>query len=270
LQCHIPDRLASLSRDGDGIRLELESGAVLEVDLVCGADGTDSRVRELAAIACRERDCGQRALTAVITHAGEHQLTAWQSFLETGPLAFLPMADDLSGHHQSAIVWSIDRDRVAEIEALDDAAFLRRLARHAPPELGEMLAAGTRVGFDLRQRLASRYVLPGLVLLGDAAHRIHPLAGQGANLGFSDVVSLRRELERALNRGLPVSSLPVLQRYQRVRRWQNDLMAHAMEAFRRGFSVRNPYGRAARNRAMYLLDQNELLKRQFRRRASGF
>lgn len=269
LELCVPDRLVGLVRGAEGVQLSLASGREIHVDLVCGADGADSTVRHLTGFEVTDYPCGQTAITAVVRHEGDHLDTAWQSFLATGPLAFLPLAKREPGFHQSAIVWSLDDDQADGVKQLADDDFLTRLSRHAPAPIGRLLEVGQRIAFPLTQRLARTYCQPGVVLVGDAAHRIHPLAGQGANLGFADVAVLAAELNRALDRSVAIGDMSVLRRYQRQRRWQNDAMATAMTAFRRGFGLSDPYLRTARNGLMHLVDRQSRLKVALQKKASG-
>ena len=249
-------------------RLSLDSGASVEAALVVGADGARSAVRELCAIEARQRDSGQQAIVATIETAAAHRRTAWQRFLQSGPLALLPLAT-LAGEHACSIVWSADEPVARALMQLDDAAFAARLTRASESCLGEVRAVSRRHAFPLRALHASAYVAPGVALIGDAAHVIHPLAGQGINLGLSDVRVLAAEIGRARARGRAIGDAGVLARYQRRRRGENAMMLRAMEGFRILYGDDRPGARLARNIGMSAVHALGPLKREFMRRAMG-
>ena len=253
---------------GEQQRLQLDSGEWLSVDLVLAADGAFSSLRELSGQPTIQRDTGQRSLVALLSHSEPHGHCAWQNFLTTGPVAFLPLPQSQE-LHQCAIVWSLDREVADEVEALDDKAFLQRLSRFAPAQLGQLTAAGGRAAFDICQHRLRQYGQPGLLFVGDAAHRVHPLAGQGANLGFADVRCLLGELQRNLERGESPAGASLLRRYQRQRRWHNDLTLDLMTALQLGYGFNEPHWRVARNTAVRLIDSLPPVKRLLARGARG-
>ena len=183
--------------------------------------------------------------------------------MDTGPLALLPLADD----DKVAMVWSLDQAEHESIAALNDEAFLAQLNRALAGDAPEAMAVGPRASFPLMQSHAVDYVDEGLVLVADAAHSIHPLAGQGINLGLSDVRVLAQELANANVSGLGVSSPVALKRYQRQRKTENLAMMAAMEGFKRGFGSANPLAVIARNVGLNFVDQRESLKRWFMEQA---
>ena len=191
------------SETGGGILLASESGQRLQTSLLIGADGANSAIRRLAGMSGREWDYGQAALVTTVRTSRSHEHTAWQRFLETGPLAFLPLAAaNETGFRHSSIVWSTQPDDAEELLKLPDEQFRSRLSAAIEHRLGEVEWTDRRFQFPLRQRHADSYIKGSIVLVGDAAHTIHPLAGQGVNLGLKDVAVLagriaRRSVRRA-------------------------------------------------------------------------
>lgn len=271
IERHIPATVERIQQlESSAVTLFLDNGIELQADLVCAADGANSQLREWAGLPVRQWSCQQRALTAVVTHANSHQKTAWQAFLPSGPLAFLPIAEnDNNQSYCSSIVWSIDLDAVEEIEQLAETDFLKLLNRYIPNDLGEALSVTPRFGFDLKQSLAQKYHQDRIILVGDSAHNIHPLAGQGANLGFSDITELMQQWQRAEQRGEALWSDSVMRRYQRQRRWQNQSMALSMDLFRQGFGIQEPHFRVLRNQVMHLVQRQSRLKKLIASVAAG-
>ncbi len=263
------DRLRGCSRNSDGsIHVVLDSGCELVTGLVVGADGALSRVRELMGFETREWDYGHRAIVATVAVAEPHQNTAWQRFLPSGPLAFLPLPSP-GGQHLCSIVWSLQEERVEPLLAMDDAGFCGELEQAFEGTLGAVLAASPRSAFPLRQRHAVDYIQPGVALVADAAHTIHPLAGQGINLGLQDVAALAEELARAHAHKLAPGSLEALRRYQRRRKGENLLMMGAMDGFKRLFEQQALPLRWLRNAGMRGVDRLAPVKQRLMRHAMG-
>jgi len=253
-----------------GHTLTLQDGTLLSCRLLIGADGGTSKVRTLAGFETREWAYGQQALVTTVRTAEPHQFTAWQRFMSSGPLAFLPlMLPGAEAQHHSSIVWTCEPDLATELLALDDAAFARRLTRAFEARLGAVQEVALRHSFTLVQKHASTYVHEGIALIGDAAHTIHPLAGQGVNLGFADVQSLAGVLGRAVARGEDFASEQVLSRYQRERKAANLGMMLVMEGFKRGFGSDNLALRWLRNSGLKAADTLTLFKREVMSRAMG-
>lgn len=212
-------------------QIHLADGTQLKTRLLIGADGANSFVREQAFIDLDILDYKQAGLSCAIRTAQPHQHVARQIFLETGPLAFLPMASlkpEQQGYWQS-IVWTLPDDYAAEYAALNDADFTALLTRESHYMLGEVVEATPRAQFPLKARAAQQYVKAGLALIGDAAHVIHPLAGQGVNIGCLDAAILCDVLLHDLKRGVWAHE-QTLQRYEHRRKGQNDAMMHSMSA----------------------------------------
>jgi 2-octaprenylphenol hydroxylase len=250
------------------VRVKLDTGVEITASLLIAADGAKSKVRELAAFATREWDYGQRAIITTVHTERPHEFTAWQRFMHTGPLAFLPLQHNGDAHCCS-IVWSAEDELAQELMALDNDAFCARLTSAFEARLGRVIRCDRRYAISLRQRHASSYIQPGIVLVGDAAHNIHPLAGQGVNLGLLDVQVLAQEIERALQRGIPLADYSILRRYQRQRLASNLGMMSAMEAFKRLFGSRSLAVNWLRNTGMRQLNSVAALKKMIINLALG-
>ncbi len=263
-----------VEREQNQSLITLSNGEQLSTALVVAADGARSQLREQAGFNVREWDYGHSAIVTTVACEKSHQHTAWQRFSSDGPLAFLPL--QRSAEHQSeqnenlcSIVWSIKHDLAATLMALDDEAFAQRLTRTFEAALGEVRCHDRRLSFPLTQRHATRYAQPGIVLVGDAAHTIHPLAGQGANLGMYDVAVLAEEVTRAWQRGVPLHDASIGKRYERRRQSHNLVAMSAMEGFKRVFGSDALPLRWLRNEGLRRVNQLPLLKQQFSLLASG-
>ena len=259
-------RVKAWSR-GQGV--ELEDGRCLAARLVVGADGALSRLRQWSGLATREWDYDQQAIVCTVRTSQNHRYTAWQRFSPTGPLAFLPLLNEAGDEHFCSIVWSQDTLEARRLMALGTESFRKELEAAIERELGEVLAVSRRFAFPLRQRHAKDYIADGLALVGDAAHTIHPLAGQGANLGYGDVRALLEELERARELGLAPDDASVLARYQRRRKGENLAMMAAMEGFKQLFARDELPVRWLRNTGMRWLNQLAPLKNRIAAEAMG-
>ena len=257
-------RLERLRHSGDDWLLTLADGRELRTPLIIAADGANSAVRRLAGCETREWDYLHHAIVTSVRCAEAHQATAWQRFTDEGPLAFLPL-----GEHWCSIVWSTTPEHAAQLMALDDDAFSTALGQAFEHRLGRVLQVDRRLCIPLRQRHAKRYVEPGLALIGDAAHTIHPLAGQGVNLGFLDAAVLAEVLAQAAARGERLADERVLSRYERRRMPHNLAMMAAMEGFQRLFQSDSLALRLARNAGLDLVDGLEDAKALFVRQALG-
>ena len=229
-------RLERLERTPQGWQLTLDDGRQLNAPLLVAADGANSAVRRLAGCETREWDYLHQAIVTSVRCSEPHQRTAWQRFTDDGPLAFLPLERD-GDQHWCSIVWSVTELEARRLMALDDVAFRAALGRAFEQRLGEVEEVDPRLCIPLRQRHAKRYVQPGLALIGDAAHTIHPLAGQGVNLGLLDAAVLAQVIESAMARGERPEDVRVLSRFERRRMPHNLAMMAAMEGVERLFQA---------------------------------
>ena len=249
--------------------LTLGDGRQLQTSLLVAADGANSKVRALEHIAMREWDYNHHAIVATVKTELSHGHTARQRFLPEGPLAFLPLSSAQDDTHYCSIVWSAIPSYAENLMALTDDEFTEALAAAFEHQLGSISAVSRRFSFPLRQRHVVDYIKPGLALVGDAAHTIHPLAGQGVNLGLMDIKTLSEELLRSQQRGLSPGSIAVLERYQRRRKGANLAMMAGMDGLKRLFSETTLPVRWARNSGLRWLDKSKMLKRQIMKRAMG-
>ncbi|WP_205341973.1 2-octaprenyl-3-methyl-6-methoxy-1,4-benzoquinol hydroxylase [Denitrificimonas caeni] len=261
-------RVEQLRHSGDGWLLKLDDGNEIRSPLVIAADGANSAVRRLAGCATREWDYLHHAIVTSIRCEKPHQETAWQRFTDQGPLALLPLQHS-DGKHWCSIVWSVPKEQAEQIMALDDTAFCAALGQACEHRLGVIEHADPRYSIPLRQRHAKRYIQPGLALIGDAAHTIHPLAGQGVNLGFLDAAVLAEVLLNALQRGENIASERVLSRFERRRMPHNLAMMAAMEGFQHLFQADALAVRWLRNSGLKLVDNLSEAKALFIRQALG-
>ena len=250
--------------DTGGWRVRLSDGRELSTRLLVGADGAQSRVRELAEIGTQGWSYDQKALVAKVRTSEPHQETAWQRFLTSGPLAFLPLHDGCC-----SIVWSTTPEHADQLLALDEYDFAQTLTEAFGHRLGTIVQVGPRGAFPLRLQHARSYIKPGLALIGDAAHVVHPLAGQGVNLGLLDAATLAEVLQDGLSAGHELGALRILRRYERWRKGDNLLMLGTMDSFKRLFGYTLPPIRLLRNIGLNLTDATSFLKNHIARRAMG-
>ncbi|WP_158879865.1 UbiH/UbiF/VisC/COQ6 family ubiquinone biosynthesis hydroxylase [Rhodanobacter sp. L36] len=248
----------------DRIEIERMDGQTLAASLLVAADGAGSPLRKLAGIGTRGRDYAQRAVVAHVATERPHESTAWQRFLTTGPLALLPLADG-----RSSLVWSLPDAEARRVLALDERAFIDQLGVASDYRLGRIVATTPRAAFPLKLQLAENYQADRMVLLGDAAHAVHPLAGQGVNLGLRDVAELRDTLVAARDAGRDIGAAHVLRRYARRRRSADTLDALGFDALARIYAWQSPSLVAARGLGVRLLDRIDPLKRRIAEHAAG-
>jgi len=258
-------RVAAAQFGEERVSVRLEDGRELQTQLLVGADGADSRVRRAAGIDWMRHDLGQSAIVAVVQTEQPHARTAWQHFLVTGPLAFLPLADP----QQVSIVWSADTARAVELMHLDAAAFNAELQAAFGDHLGNVQLASERAGFPLALGFARDYTSHRVALIGDAAHTVHPLAGQGVNLGILDAATLAEILLVAVGQKRDLGAYALLRRYERARKGADVSMQAVTGGFRYLFGSRFPGLHALRAAGLRITEQLPLLKDHFMRRASG-
>jgi 2-octaprenylphenol hydroxylase len=242
----------------------LSSGRQLHAKLLVGADGANSKVREIAAIQRSQQSYQQHALVCNVRTSESHENTAWQCFMPSGPLAFLPLFNGFS-----SIVWSLDEGAAKQTMALDDDAFMQALAQASEFRLGEIMEVGQRFLFPLSHGHAADYVKPGLALIGDAAHSIHPLAGQGANLGIADAAALAEVIVAARKANRQWAAVHTLKKYQRQRKGANRVMEMSMTGFKELFGRDNALLSEIRNAGLSLVDHLPALKYRIIRQALG-
>lgn len=251
--------------DGAGVTVTLASGKRLTAGLLVGCDGRGSGTAARAGIKRVGWGYGQTALVTAIRHERDHEGVAQQFFMPSGPLAILP----LQGGHHSSIVWSETDEAAAAIQALPDAEYLEALRPRFGDFLGEIALAGERFTYPLSLSLAERFIAPRVALVGDAAHGVHPIAGQGLNLGLRDVAALAEVLILARRRGEEPGSPAALEEYQRWRRFDSTALALGMDTVNRVFSSDNPLLRLGRDLGMGLVNAVPSLRRGFIRQAAG-
>ncbi|WP_340116320.1 FAD-dependent monooxygenase [Pelagibius sp. 7325] len=274
LDLRAPADIAELQRRPGGVTARLSDGSTIRARLVVAADGRRSATREAAGIRIMEIDYGQTAIVATVAHELPHDGVAHEHFLPSGPFALLPMTDakDDAGKvvHRSSLVWTEKRGLIAAMMALDEDAFALELQRRFGNSLGQLsLWGGRRWSYPLTLLHAERYIDTRLALIGDAAHGIHPIAGQGLNLGLRDVAALAECIVDARRLGLDIGSATVLERYQRWRRLDTMALIAATDSLNRLFSNDLPPVRLLRDLGLAAVNRMPPLKRFFMRHAMG-
>ena len=276
--------VTALQRNSDSARpnrLRLADGSAVDAAVIVAADGAASPLRGLAGGSVRQQDTGQIAIATVVTHSAQHEDTAWQVFRATGPLALLPLTDAFADGtdwsalgamptHRSAVVWSCDAEYGDELLRLDDATFIAALESAFADRLGAFLQVDKRARVALTQQQATQYQpRPGVLLMGDAAHVIHPLAGQGVNLGLRDARLLTEVLGRVRSVPGALTNAKVLAAYELRARAVNSMALGFMAGIQRLFASDHPLLRLARSRGMSGLGGITALRRQLARVAMG-
>ncbi len=250
------------------IDIRLQDGTTFAARLLVAADGARSSIRERAGIATHGWQYGQSSIVTTVRHERDHNGRAEEHFLPAGPFAILPLKRDATGH-RSSIVWTEEANEAERIVALDDAGFHAALEKRFGLRLGEIEAVGPRRAFPLGLSVARAFVAERIALVGDAAHVIHPIAGQGLNMGLKDVAALAETIVDAARLGLDPGSPVTLDRYQRWRRFDTMAMGVATDGLNRLFSNRSDALRAVRDVGLGLVDRLPALKQLFIREAAG-
>ncbi|MDB6164545.1 MAG: 2-octaprenyl-3-methyl-6-methoxy,4-benzoquinol hydroxylase [Xanthomonadaceae bacterium] len=272
VRVHCPARVERCEQDPGGVRLQLDDGTRIEASAAVAADGADSTLRQLAQIDVVSHDYRQRGIVAYVTTANPHEETAWQRFLPGGPVAFLPCADltDVQpAGHRSSIVWTVADDKVADLLAADDREFGESLTRAFGARLGDVVPQSPRVAFPLRRQLVREAVNGRVLVIGDAAHVVHPLAGQGVNLGLRDVWALRDMIGTAIDLRVDWSRPHRLARWARARKSENAVAAYTFEGINRVFASDGMAATLLRGPLLGLAGRVPPLAHRLWRRASG-
>jgi 2-octaprenyl-6-methoxyphenol hydroxylase len=265
---HAPAQ-AEVVRSSAGVKIRLDTGPSFEARLVIAAEGRDSPLRREAGITAVRWAYKQSGIVCAIAHERPHERVALEHFLPAGPFAQLPMADGEGGEHLSAIVWTEHREIAPRLTALDDAAFGAELQLRLGGHLGRVRPVGRRWLYPLSAMYVHRMVAERLAVVGDAAHGIHPIAGQGLNLGLRDAIALAGLLIEAHREGDDLGSAALLARYERGRRLDHVSMLVATDGLDRLFSTGNPLVRLARDVGLGGVQRMPALKRFFMSRATG-
>ncbi len=260
---------ATVERTDAGATIAVSDGPTIHARLVIAAEGRNSPLRDQAGIPVTRAAYGQRGIVCAIAHERPHNGVALEHFLPAGPFAQLPMAPSEGAPNLSAIVWTERTAAAGRIAAMPPSLFTREVARRLGPHLGAIRLVGRRWTYPLGALHAQRYVDTRLALVGDAAHGIHPIAGQGLNLGFRDIIALATLVDSAIATGQDPGDPTLLAAYQRRRRPDNLAMLAATDLLDRLFSTNNPLLRTARDLGIATVDRIPSLKRAFMRAAMG-
>ena len=268
IRAFCPDSLVSLTQDNDKATLILTNSSIT-TNLVIGADGAQSKVRQMSAIGITGWDYQQSAMLINVETSMSQQDITWQQFSPTGPVALLPLAGESSLGGYASLVWYHQRDEITRLASLTNSQLQEEVLKHFPKQLGEIkvLAKGA---FPLTRRHANTYQHKRVLLLGDAAHTINPMAGQGVNLGFKDVIALQHVIADAISHGEAWHDEAVLARYEQKRRKENLLMMSTMDALYAGFSHPSPVIKAARNLALLAVNKVPFLNSTIKNKALAY
>jgi 2-octaprenyl-3-methyl-6-methoxy-1,4-benzoquinol hydroxylase len=266
-----PAQVTGCSDSDAGVRVHLDDGTGIDAALAIAADGARSPLRDAAGITVSTRDYGQRGIVAYVATERPMDATAWQRFLPSGPVALLPCADldGVAPGHAASIVWTLPDADAAHVLAMDDATFGEALSRASDRQLGALRPVSPRAAFPLRRQLASTQLQGRVLVVGDAAHVVHPLAGQGVNLGLRDVAALADAIAASQAAGRAWDAPAHLARWARARRSDNVASAHAFDLVERGFSNVDPVATLVRGPLLGLAGRLPPLARALWRHAAG-
>ena len=264
IEYRLATRVTGQSTGPEGVTLSLANNQKITTRLLVGADGRQSGTAARAGITYTGWQYGQTALVCAVEHDRPHGGVAHQFFMPAGPMAVLPLSA-----RRSTVVWSEKTDSASVIKTLDDAAFLDVLRPRFGDFLGDISLTGGRFSYPLGMMIAKNYIAPNVALIGDAAHGVHPIAGQGLNAGLRDVAALIQVLSEAKQRGEDFASQPVLARYQLWRRFDATALAVATDGFNRLFSNDNPILRLGRDLGMGMINAMPKVRRGILREAAG-
>ena len=269
---YCPESLLSLKQgdnaDNDRATLTL-TNRVITAKLVIGADGAQSKVRQMSAIGMTGWDYQQSAMLINVETSLCQQDITWQKFFPTGPVAFLPLPGESPLGGYASLVWYHQRDEITRLASLSNSQLEQEVLKCFPKQLGNIKVLG-KGSFSLTRRHANTYQHKRVLLLGDAAHTINPMAGQGVNLGFKDVLALQHVIAEAIGNGEAWYDEPVLARYEKMRRKDNLLMMSTMDALYAGFSHPSPFIKAARNLALLAVNKVPVLNTTIKNKALAY
>ena len=274
LLCKLPnidilenESVLSINNDTELIGIKTDSGLDLMADLVVGSDGSMSSIRSLSSIPIRTWSYEQTAIVSLLESEIPINKTAYQIFTSTGPIALLPVI--VEGEDLASLIWSADKVYAEKLLTLEDSEFLEELRLKTEGKLGNFKVREAISSFPLHQLHAKEYFADRTVLVGDSAHTIHPLAGQGLNLGLSDVIDLSERILSLRREGRDIADEKMLKAYSDSREKKNLRMAALMEGFKRGFGSKNPWVKLGRNVAFSVANETTFLKKKFIKEAAG-
>ena len=269
ISLHMPARIEAIDRGEHIVTVLLADGTKISAPLIIGADGRNSMVRKQAGIQTAQWSYEHVAMICAITHEQPHQNVAYEIFYPKGPFAILPMLDDEQGAHRSAIVWSVDEQDAPAYMALSDRGFAAEMSKCMGGFLGDIELSAPRQAYPIGYHQTSKITADRIVLVGDAAHAIHPIAGQGLNLGIRDVAALTECVVEGARLGLDLADPEILARYERWRSLDNLMVAASSDGLKRLFGVKGQAASAIRRFGLNMVQRAPKLKAAFMAEARG-